>query len=764
MDLTLLHSGLAAGAALAALPILLHLFQRRTPKKVVFPALHLIRAQSIKTNRRLRIKNWLLLLARMALIALMALALARPTLHSQAVLGDEEVSTGLGLVIDTSLSMTYQEGGQTLLDEAREAARVLLGKTPSSSQVYLIDSAEPVKIAPLSPSAARARLDEIKPRPANRPLNDAIAAAIRSVAESDQPRREVFVLTDLARTSWDVGRALSEAEKTLVADRGISIYVIRLKAEAPRNVAILALEPTADLITEAAPLAIRATLVNQGPATTRRVDFSVDGQPRGVQTVELGADTETQVLFDVPKLARGLHQIEVRLAEGADPLDFDNVRLLAIRVRDPIKVLVVSDLVIDGEFIANALDPSLEPLENAQEMGPVARPFRVERRLARQGDWTAPETLDNAAVVFVNNVERIDDQQWSRLNAFVRRGGGLVLGVGHRTDPDFYNTALARQVMPAALDQVVRLRESTTFGRAERSHPLIDTPYLDELVTDLAGIPVSVFYAVTPAPSAAVVVTLATNAPALLERNFPGGRAGKVLLWTTPLSRRPNPNDPAAWNEFPNPSFWSFVDLTYRTVPYLAGLASERLTYEAGEEVLLTIDPVGTSGGSSVGNPEEGATRQWVVTGPGDTPPERIGTPRGGNLLPILGIETPGFWSVKPVNPNLGPALGFAVNPPAREALLKPIESTEIELLLVKDRLAIAEGLADLKRATAAQRIGRELFPVLMALILILITLENLLANTFYRPAHSHDVQVAAGIGRERQDRYEPSADFNSTR
>lgn len=114
MDLTLLHSGLAAGAALAALPILLHLFQRRTPKKVVFPALHLIRAQSIKTNRRLRIKNWLLLLARMALIALMALALARPTLHSQAVLGDEEVSTGIGLGHRHQLVDDLSRGGPDL--------------------------------------------------------------------------------------------------------------------------------------------------------------------------------------------------------------------------------------------------------------------------------------------------------------------------------------------------------------------------------------------------------------------------------------------------------------------------------------------------------------------------------------------------------------------------------------------------------------------------------------------------------------------------
>ena len=36
-----MHAGLAAGAALAALPVILHLFMRQTPKHVIFPALRL---------------------------------------------------------------------------------------------------------------------------------------------------------------------------------------------------------------------------------------------------------------------------------------------------------------------------------------------------------------------------------------------------------------------------------------------------------------------------------------------------------------------------------------------------------------------------------------------------------------------------------------------------------------------------------------------------------------------------------------------------
>ena len=50
MDISLLHAGLAAGAALAAIPVILHLFMRQTPKHVIFPALRLI-ASVIKGRR-----------------------------------------------------------------------------------------------------------------------------------------------------------------------------------------------------------------------------------------------------------------------------------------------------------------------------------------------------------------------------------------------------------------------------------------------------------------------------------------------------------------------------------------------------------------------------------------------------------------------------------------------------------------------------------------------------------------------------------------
>ncbi len=96
----------------------------------------------------------------MAILALMALALARPTLYSQVPLGDNSVPTALGLVFDTSLSMKYKDKDKTRLDEAKERAREIVGKLPDSSLVFVVDSSISGSTG-LSPAAALKRIDEL---------------------------------------------------------------------------------------------------------------------------------------------------------------------------------------------------------------------------------------------------------------------------------------------------------------------------------------------------------------------------------------------------------------------------------------------------------------------------------------------------------------------------------------------------------------------------------------------------------------------------
>ncbi len=356
MGLTLLHIGLLGGIALAAIPIILHLFMRQTPKKIIFPALQLLRQRHKKTTKRLRIKNWLLLLTRMALLALMAMALARPACNTKASLGDREIPTAVGLVFDTSYSMQYTERGKDRLAEAKELAIEKLRRIADSSQVFVIDSADP-QAAPLSPGAARKRIESLTLKAANRPLNFAVGQAYQAVTNTDLPRRVVYVLTDLARSSWDVNHQAENLDKAKKAKGGVATFLVRLGAKKVEDVAVVEAEPVTRLGIQGETATIKVKVRSAGAEAKRLISLHVDGRKRQDKPVEIPADGEAEVLFETPKLEPGPHQGEIVVSGGVDPLPFDDKRYFSFEIQPPLKVLVVTDLIADAEFVPRAARP-----------------------------------------------------------------------------------------------------------------------------------------------------------------------------------------------------------------------------------------------------------------------------------------------------------------------------------------------------------------------------------------------------------------------
>jgi hypothetical protein len=718
MDISLMHTGLAAGAALAALPVILHLFMKQTPKKVVFPALRLIRERHKRSRKKLRVKNWLLLLARMALLALMALALARPTLESEAALGDQDVPTALGLVFDTSLSMGYTERDKSRLDEAKERAREILKKIPGSSQVFVVDSAEPNVRSALSPSAALKQIDGLTLKAVNRPLNTAVGQAYAAIADSDKPRHEVYVLTDLANSAWDSDRAVEGLEKAAKVKTGLSTYVLRLTPHDYHDVAVTEAKPASAVVVEGEPVEIKARVRSVGPATERVAQLWLDGVMRDQKPVQLLANSEVDVLFTVPKAGDPSkpHQGEVRLTGARDPLAFDDVRYFTFAVQAPTKVLVVSDLPIDAEFIADAVDPPSAPPG-------TPRPYRVERVNPSQLAEKADSLAKNYRCVFLNNVSMLSESLWGKLGGFVLDGGGLVIGLGGRSDAENYHGPTAAQVLPATPDRSHEFKETGHFGEVtDNTHPLFQR-YPKDLNEQLGVVPVYRYWRVTPREGSRVLVTYTDKAPALIERVLKGSKTGRVLLWTTPLSRRADSTSTDAWNEFPVDVYgWSFWYLMQQSVAYLAGTTEEGWSFEAGRDVVLPID----------------VTRRYktfLVQDQERKTSESLALPPGGDSLVVVAPQHVGQWQVNASGEGgTSETLGFSVNAPESESRFVPLGTDDLDKLFGnKKRYTLVDSTENISNVIIKTRTARELFPWLMFAILLIVTLENLLANRFHR-------------------------------
>ncbi len=78
--MSLINPAILWGLALVSIPVILHFLLRARPKKYLFPALRLIQARRTHNIRRLRLRHIWLLLLRMGVLALLVMAIARPTL------------------------------------------------------------------------------------------------------------------------------------------------------------------------------------------------------------------------------------------------------------------------------------------------------------------------------------------------------------------------------------------------------------------------------------------------------------------------------------------------------------------------------------------------------------------------------------------------------------------------------------------------------------------------------------------------------------
>ena len=180
---------LLGGAALVAVPIVLHLVMRQKPRQMEFPALRFIKKKEETNRRQLRLRHLLLLLLRCAAIALFALALARPSIQSTSLMADQEAPVAAALLFDTSPRMQYRHENQTRLEVAQETGTWLISQLPRESDVAVIDSATLTPVFAVDLGAAGQRIERLSATPAARPLLQVLSESLALLRDSDKPRK-----------------------------------------------------------------------------------------------------------------------------------------------------------------------------------------------------------------------------------------------------------------------------------------------------------------------------------------------------------------------------------------------------------------------------------------------------------------------------------------------------------------------------------------------------------------------------------------------
>lgn len=539
-----------AGAALIALPIVLHLLRRDVAPPVPFTAVSLLRRSPVARSRTHRLRDLLLLAARVAALLLLAGSFARPYLAGAPSTGRTTV-----VAVDRSFSMA----APARFERARALARDAIDQA-QGDRVALVafdDRADVVSAAGTA-ADARAALAALAPGPgATR-----YAAMFDRAAEllMDDANARLVVVTDLQRSGFD--------EAGAVLPEGIDLQV----RDAGGGTANLSVTNTAIDRRQ-----IVATVRNFG-ASPRSTDVRVvaDGRPLPARRVTVPAGEAMDVAFDATADVRRL-AVAVDDAEGYAA---DNERFALAEVRTLPRILIVGGgpVATNGFYLSRALVAEAED----------GADFDVRTVTGAAFAAMPADRVREQSVIMVLSTHGLDRQVGETLRGFLAAGGGLFVAAGPDVDASVVSTLL--DWPPIAPRD---LRNPGVLAATDLRHPVF-RPF-DAVAANLGQIVVERAWDVDPGAAWRVVARYTNGGTALAER---AGSAGHLLLFTSDLDRR--------WNDFPlNPAFVPFAQEVARYLgarppavsAYLvadapAGVAPRPGLVTAGNRTLaINVDP-----------------------------------------------------------------------------------------------------------------------------------------------------------------------------
>jgi hypothetical protein len=535
------------GLAAASLPVLIHLLNRRRLKRIRFPAVRFILLSQKRISRSYRLRHWLLLALRTLAVICLALLLANPIFQTGAGLFAGGGPVSLVVILDNSLSMTWSGDGNGF-KQAKEAAGLLIANLNDGDRAAVI----PTNLSGKEAFRLKNQKDVLLKEIGGSEIADGtanLAVALSKAYELlNQPagQKEIRVITDMALTGWDQFSVAALKQ----ADPSIPLKIIRIgRKQQPVNGAVRDIRLGGQGVGVNLPLRIEATVVNFGATeiTDLLVQLAIDGQNKEQKLATIPAKGEIVVTFQTRIGQPGAHAGQITVKK--DGFAGNAVAHFALDAQDKLRILLVDGdpqtSLVQSEtfFLTRALNPAGER-DSSLFLPTVILP-----------DGLNAANLDNYQVVVLSNLAALPDSFVTKLQNYLRQGGGLLIFAGDKFSADSYNQKLA-QALPAQLRDKKTGPESggEKIDKIDLTHPALQILADSILQESLKTVRVWGYQRA----AGKALISLANGEPLLLEQK---AGAGKVMLMTTSADRD--------WSDLPVKTV--FLPLIQSLTQYLAG-------------------------------------------------------------------------------------------------------------------------------------------------------------------------------------------------
>lgn len=663
---------------------MIHLWSRRQAVTVDFSSLMFLVAAHRQNVRRLQLKQFLILLLRMLIIALIALALARPFLTLGLPLASVRAKTDVVIVLDNSYSMGYEDVDGIWFDKAKSLATDVLESLrhgDSAALVLMSDIAKPVyqQVTPDIEDVIKS-IQEAKVSYRGTRIQPSIELAHEILSDSRQQNKELYLISDFRQNGWeDVGVIPNNSDSQIV--------LLPVSQKTTHNTNIEEILPSHQLIGIDLPFQFNVGVKNYSDSALSQTTLTFYEVDEKKHSYTFAADSDELVMTTLTHTfsAPGMHTGYFELT--SDRLNVDNRRYYAIEALGEIRVLCVGER-------TDYLKLALNPLQRRTAVGAPLKPSMIQPTSCTPKEFeTFP--LEEIDIVLLVDLEFITSPAQTQLNEFIRQGKSIIAFVSKN-----YNLSW----VPVHFGQSTAWQIPQHVSKYDSKHPIFDI-FQDNVLSGQYG---PKFYSAVeaiPAKDANVIASYGDETPFLIER-----REGKsqILYYNTGFDVESGDNELLV-----NPYF---LPLIQNTVLYTM--------YSDTQKNITVGDPLVAYFPNRTGVPA------WIKRVDPTKENDMVAVPISEDgVMRFDDTELPGIYQVDMNTKDRLFRSFFAVNTPASEADLKAFS-----LQKAAEKVNAQEGTTDQSgkldtETLDIRRHGREIWGELLLFAVCLLLIEGFLSN-----------------------------------
>lgn len=326
-----LHPWFLAALSTLAIPVIIHLFYFRRFKKVYFSSVRFLKEVKDETSARSKLKNILVLIARLLAIALLVMAFAQPYVSKKAK--EKFAKNQIGIFVDNSYSMNAVSDEIPLLSLAKQRARTIVESYNVEDQfMILTHTFEGKQFRLVSQEEAIAMIDEIKPTPAAHLLTEVLSKIKYTIAKNEG-NKHIYFISDFQKSISDLPPQ---------NDTSATINLIPLQSIQERNVAIDTAWFESPVQWVNRPNLLKYKIHNYGDQAIHdaRVSITQNNQSKPLGLISLAAGESKTDTAQIIVARAGWQSIKLEITDH--PIQFDDYLNIAFKIDEKINVLVIS--------------------------------------------------------------------------------------------------------------------------------------------------------------------------------------------------------------------------------------------------------------------------------------------------------------------------------------------------------------------------------------------------------------------------------------